>query len=138
MEYVRAIYERYRTSGRKVKKVILIEFCANTGYHRKYAIRLRNGPRPEQRLERRRRGPSYSQETTLRERVKGMGVIGDLRLRQVHNILERRGPIGEGICHDSTEFSEGTGGKQAVIPGVTGLRAVLSAWRRRKRHVSRF
>lgn len=60
MEYVRAIYERYRTSGRKVKEVILSEFCANTGYRRKYAIRLRNGPRPEQRLERLRRGPSYS------------------------------------------------------------------------------
>ena len=64
-EYLRAIYERYRTSGRKVKKVILSEFCANTGYHRKYAIRLLNGPRPEQRqsLERRRRGLTYSQET---------------------------------------------------------------------------
>jgi transposase InsO family protein len=64
-EYLRAIYERYRTSGRKAKKVILSEFCANTGYHRKYAIRLLNGPRPEQRQrqERRRRGLTYSQET---------------------------------------------------------------------------
>jgi len=45
--------------------VILSEFCANTGYHRKYAIRLLNGPRPEQRQrpERRRRGLTYSQET---------------------------------------------------------------------------
>ena len=66
-EYLRAIYERYRTSGRKVKKVILSEFCANTGYHRKYAIRLLNGPRPEQRQrpERRRRGLTYSQETLV-------------------------------------------------------------------------
>jgi hypothetical protein len=64
-EYLRAIYERYRKAGRKAKKVILSEFCANTGYHRKYAIRLLNGPRPEKRRPRRerRRGLSYSPET---------------------------------------------------------------------------
>lgn len=64
-EYLRAIYERYQRAGRKTKKVILSEFCANTGYHRKYAIRLLNGPRPEKRRTRpeRRRGLSYSPET---------------------------------------------------------------------------
>ena len=64
-EYLRAIYERYRLAGRQDKKVILSEFCANTGYHRKYAIRLLNGPRPEKRrrLRERRRGLSYSRET---------------------------------------------------------------------------
>ena len=64
-EYLRAIYERYRKAGRKEKKVILGEFCANAGYHRKYAIRLLNGPRPEKRGKRteRRRGLTYSQET---------------------------------------------------------------------------
>ena len=64
-EYLRAIYERYRSAGRKGKHVILSEFCANTGYHRKYAIRLLNGPRPEKRRARRerRRGLSYSRET---------------------------------------------------------------------------
>ena len=63
-EYLQAIYERYRKAGRREKKVILNEFCANTGYHRKYAIRLLNGPRPERlRPEARRgRGLSYSQE----------------------------------------------------------------------------
>ena len=63
-EYLRAIYDRYRTAGRKAKKGILSEFCTNTGYHRKYAIRLLNGPRPEQRLARRkrRRKLTYSQE----------------------------------------------------------------------------
>jgi hypothetical protein len=44
-EYLRANYERYQKAGRKSKKAILSEFCANTGYHRKYAIRLLNGPR---------------------------------------------------------------------------------------------
>ena len=64
LEYLRAIYERYRTAGRKSKKVILSEFCANTGYNRKYAIRLLNGPRPEKRRRPpRRRGLSYGQET---------------------------------------------------------------------------
>lgn len=64
-EYLRAIYGRYRAAGRKAKHVILSEFCANTGYHRKYAIRLLNGPRPEKRWARRERRHrlSYSQET---------------------------------------------------------------------------
>jgi hypothetical protein len=63
-EYLRAIYERYRKAGRKDKKAILSEFCANAGYHRKYAIRLLNGPRPEKRPRLpRRRGVSYDQET---------------------------------------------------------------------------
>jgi transposase InsO family protein len=64
-EYLRAIYERYRKAGRKAKQVILSEFCANTGYHRKYALRLLNGPRPEKRSARpqRQRGLSYSRET---------------------------------------------------------------------------
>jgi hypothetical protein len=64
-EYLRAIYDRYRTVGRRAKQVILSEFCANTGYHRKHAIRLLNGPRPEQGPVRpkRRRRLRYSQET---------------------------------------------------------------------------
>jgi hypothetical protein len=62
-EYLRAIYARYRQAGRKAKRVILNEFCANTGYHRKYAIRLLNGPGPERRPRPRvRRGCSYGPE----------------------------------------------------------------------------
>jgi transposase InsO family protein len=61
---LRAIYDRYRKAGRKDKKLILSEFCANTGYHRKYAIRLLNGAGPEKRRRPpRHRGESYSQET---------------------------------------------------------------------------
>jgi len=63
-EYFRAIYGRYHKAGRKAKQVILNEFCLTTGYHRKYAIRLLNGPqsgkRPDQRV--RRRGLSYGQQ----------------------------------------------------------------------------
>ncbi len=39
-EYLEAIYLRYRRSSRKNKAVILDEFCAACGYHRKHAIRL--------------------------------------------------------------------------------------------------
>jgi transposase InsO family protein len=63
-EYLRAIYERYQQAGRKDKKTILSEFCANAGYNRKYAIRLLNRARPEKRPKPpRRRGASYGRET---------------------------------------------------------------------------
>jgi transposase InsO family protein len=62
-EYFRAIYARYRQADRTLKQLILNEFCANTRYHRKYAIRLLNGPPPGRarpgRIRRRPRSPSY-------------------------------------------------------------------------------
>jgi hypothetical protein len=62
-EYLRAIYGRYRKAERREKQVILNEFCANTGYHRKYALRLLNGPEPgKQERKRRPRSESYSAE----------------------------------------------------------------------------
>ena len=59
-EYFRAIYERYGKAGRKTKQAILNEFCVNTGYHRKYAIRLLNGPRPGEGPEKKVRWRGYS------------------------------------------------------------------------------
>jgi len=63
-EYFRAVYERYRKAGREAKHLMLNEFCLNTGYHRKYAIRLLNGPPPGKQPERRPRGrrPRYGQQ----------------------------------------------------------------------------
>jgi hypothetical protein len=59
-EYLRAVYARYRRSSPAKKRVILDEFCRVCGYHRKYAIRLLNGPRPALASGlRRSRGPSY-------------------------------------------------------------------------------
>ncbi|HET9177950.1 MAG TPA: integrase [Terriglobia bacterium] len=60
-EYFLSIYGRYRRADRKLKQVILNEFCANTGYHRKYAIRMLNGPPPSRvrPCPRRPRSPSY-------------------------------------------------------------------------------
>ena len=43
-EYFRAIYACYRQADRKLKRVVLNEFCANTGYYRKSAIRQRVAP----------------------------------------------------------------------------------------------
>ena len=46
-EYFRSVYARYRQAAREVKRKILDEFCANTKYNRKYALRqayLRLGP----------------------------------------------------------------------------------------------
>ena len=84
-EYLRAIYGRYQKASRKAKKVILDEFCENTGYHRKYAIRLLSGPPPEKQRPRRerRRGLSYSQETlsVLKEVWEAAGYPWSVRLK---------------------------------------------------------
>jgi hypothetical protein len=59
-EYLRKIYDRYRRSSAERKGAILDEFCKVCEYHRKYAIRVLNGPRPDLVPEPRRpRGPSY-------------------------------------------------------------------------------
>jgi hypothetical protein len=59
-EYLKAIYQRYHRASRLLRQQILNEFCANCGYHRKYAIRLLNGPPPQQPSQRRRkRSPTY-------------------------------------------------------------------------------
>jgi hypothetical protein len=48
-EYLGVIYARYRRADLPEKQVILNEFCRNTGFNRKYAIRLLNGPGPDNR-----------------------------------------------------------------------------------------
>jgi len=59
-EYLREIHPRYRKAGRLEKGRMLDEFCKVTGYHRKYAVRVLNGPPPEKRPRRRRpRRPTY-------------------------------------------------------------------------------
>ncbi len=45
-DYLQRIYPRYRQASVTERGRILDEFCANCGYHRKYAIRLLNGPPP--------------------------------------------------------------------------------------------
>jgi len=53
-EYLRKIHPRYQNASAEVRQQILDEFCANCSYHRKYAIRLLNGPPPQERKLRRR------------------------------------------------------------------------------------
>src|SRR5882724_9205398 len=54
-DYLQRIYPRYRDARNSEKGHILDEFCANCGYHRKYAIRLLNGAPPENQPVRQRR-----------------------------------------------------------------------------------
>lgn len=64
-EYVRTIRPRYTLAPASAKPQILDEFCATTGYHRKYAIALLNHPpatHPGE-LVHRDRAPTYSEET---------------------------------------------------------------------------
>lgn len=59
-EYVKAIQARYRQAPRPLTQRILDEFCQVSGYHRKYALRLLNGPPPGRpRPRARRREPLY-------------------------------------------------------------------------------
>lgn len=59
-EYLKAIYSRYRKASKKLRALILNEFCQVCGYHRKYAIRLLNGPAPQKPTARHKtRPPSY-------------------------------------------------------------------------------
>ena len=63
-EYFKAIYGRYQKASKKLKHIILEEFCSNTGYNRKYAIRKLNGPAPTNpsSMRRRRRKHTYGPE----------------------------------------------------------------------------
>lgn len=58
-EYVRALRPRYMQAPRRAKPAILDEFCATTGYHRKYAVTLLNRPEGTAAPPRRRRRPTY-------------------------------------------------------------------------------
>jgi len=51
---------RYLAAARKERSELLDEFCALSGYHRKYAIALLNRPEGVEDLPRRRRGTTYS------------------------------------------------------------------------------
>ena len=63
-QYFRVMYGRYRKAQPQERPRMLDEFCLTTGYNRKYAIRLLNGPPPEQERVKRPRGrkPRYGKQ----------------------------------------------------------------------------
>lgn len=67
-EYLEAIYLRYKRASRKNKAIILDEFCAACGYHRKHAIRLLRKFRRFIKPKRKKKGrkPLYSKETIVK------------------------------------------------------------------------
>ena len=66
-EYVEAIFLRYKRASRKMKSIILNEFCAACGYHRKYAIRLLRKFKRFTKPKKKKRGrkPVYDKEAVL-------------------------------------------------------------------------
>jgi len=56
-EYTEAIHKRYKKAPRSEKKIILDEFCAASGYHRKYAITLLKGFKRFRKPSQKKRGP---------------------------------------------------------------------------------
>ena len=67
-EYIEAIFVRYKNAPPKRKTLILDEFCATCGYHRKHAIRLLRAFKRFQRPKAKKRGrpPSYHPEIILK------------------------------------------------------------------------
>jgi len=67
-EYTEAIHKRYKHASRSEKKVILDEFCATTGYHRKYAIVLLKGFKRFRKPIRKKRGrkPRYRKDEIIK------------------------------------------------------------------------
>lgn len=56
-DVLESIQKRYRHASRKMKGLILDEFCATCGYHRKYAIRLLRQPKRKATMVRVRQPP---------------------------------------------------------------------------------
>lgn len=67
-EYTEAIFLRYKKASRTQKSVILDEFCATCGYHRKHAIRLLRSFKRfvKPKAKRRGRSPVYAKEAILK------------------------------------------------------------------------
>lgn len=102
-EYFRAVYGRYRQAERREKQVILDEFCANTGYNRKYALRRLNGPAPERGRApvRRRRAPHYSPAvvSVLARLWEAAGYPWSVRLKALVSLpwIEKRFRLSAGV-----------------------------------------
>jgi hypothetical protein len=62
-QFLASVHRRYRRAGRRDRARLLDQFCEDSGYHRKYAIRLLNGPPPDPAPRKRRpRGVFYGKK----------------------------------------------------------------------------
>ena len=79
MECLESIHLRYKKASRKEKTLILTEFCATCGYHRKHSIRLLNNfkrftkPKPK-----RRGAPSKYNKPSITEPLKRIWLAANL------------------------------------------------------------
>jgi len=82
-EYTHVVYKRYATASKAAKHQILDEFCATTGYNRKYVIHVLNGPPPPRPSRRRQRAKTYdaSTDAVLTAIWKAAGYPWSLRLK---------------------------------------------------------
>lgn len=79
MEYVEAVYLRYKRASKKEKNTILNEFCQNCGYHRKHAIRVLNNFRRFTKSKPRKRGkPSVYNKPSIIKPMKTIWRAADL------------------------------------------------------------
>lgn len=81
-EYLERIRGRYRNASRRGKKVILDEFCAVCGYHRKYAIRVLNST-PQVGSKKPGRPKQYGEDLIphVRQLWRMTGYVGAVRLQ---------------------------------------------------------
>jgi len=79
MECVESVYLRYKRASRKEKTLILNEFCATCGYHRKHAIRLlRKFKRFAKPKPKKRGKPSFYDKPSITEPLKRIWLAANL------------------------------------------------------------
>ena len=79
MECVESVHLRYKRASRKEKTLILDEFCATCGYHRKHAIRLfRKFKRFTKPIHKKRGAPSVYNKPTITEPLKRIWLTANL------------------------------------------------------------
>src|SRR3972149_5719550 len=78
-EYIEAIFLRYKKAPYSQRTIILDEFCATCGYHRKHAIRLLRRFKRfiNPKVRKRGRSPVYQRDLILKP-LKQIWLVGNL------------------------------------------------------------
>jgi hypothetical protein len=115
-EYIRAVRQRYAQASHTTKSVILTEFCATTGYHRKAAIRiLTRSPRPTPTQRRGRPSPYDSRLITVLRPTLRRRDPGNHRPSSHATFFHPDCTVGPGISPDPARLRRSTGSR-AVPP----------------------